>query len=172
MNDAEKLREIVEDYRFVLQFNSKLKIIEQARACGKKEKPDELGKCLDNSNYLCASQADFRIYSKEEAKLIDAMSIPFDIRVKNGAFATALEIDQSKKNCSGYTFKGHNRQYYEKLRMNMNEKISQTQDMLEIASLIAKYGAELNEAYEFFELIETVEMLKQGDIWSNEMKSE
>ena len=64
-----------------------------------------------------------------------------------------------------YTFKGHNKKYYEQLRREANEKISLEKDKLEKAELIERYGTELWEAGKYFRVIEIVEMLKDGSIW-------
>ena len=153
MSDAEKLMEMLADYKTALKHNTSNN--EDAKS----------------DDYFEATASDFHNYSKEVAEYIDALSIPFDVRVKDRAFAMALELNQSKKDNGCYTFKGQDREYYERVRNRVNEQIAQTQDTLEAAKLIEDFGRYLNEATEFFKIAEAVEMLRQGHIWGKEMKS-
>lgn len=153
ISDAEKLMEMLADYKTALKHNTSNN--EDAKS----------------DDYFEATASDFHNYSKEVAEYIDALSIPFDVRVKDRAFVMALELHQSKKDNGCYTFKGQDREYYERVRNSINEQIAQTQDTLEAAKLIEDFGRYLNEATEFFKIAEAVEMLRQGDIWGKEMKS-
>lgn len=80
---------------------------------------------LDKYSYLYTANADFRRYSRLQAEMVDLLTIPFDVSVSD-------------------------KEYYENLRNEANEKIAQEQDKLEKAKLIERYGAQLLEASEFF----------------------
>lgn len=139
--DAEKLDEMVCDYQITLRENKE----------------------LQRGSYLYATDADFRCYSMEQAEMIDSLTVPFDDRVSEKAFQMALEMwDRNKPKT---LFKGHDKEYYEKLRIEANEKISNEEDKLEKAILIEKYGTELFKASEYFKVLEAVERIRSGKVW-------
>ena len=156
MNDAEKLREIVMEYEAIQEFNS-MQVSSVERQSTKRVDDH---KEHSRSNYRHAPQLSGCIFSKEEAKLIDALTIPFDVRVKEEAFFTRFRLDQCKNENGVYTYRGHDKEYYEWLRKDTIRKISEQDDQLGKAWLIEEYGKQILEASNFFEIVEAMEMLK------------
>ncbi len=143
--DAENLDVMVWDYEFAHEKNKE----------------------SDKYSYLYTANADFRRYSRMQAEMVDLLTIPFDVSVSDRAYETILEMWDSRENKLKTLFKGHDKEYYENLRNEANEKIAQEQDKLEKAILIEKYGAQLLEASEFFKTLEAFERLKSGKVWGN-----
>lgn len=140
--EAETLDDLVYDYETALEINSE----------------------LDN-NYLYAVDADFKRYSVYQGEMLDSLTVPFDDRVYERAFSILIKMWDSKENKLKMLYKGHDKQYYEDLRIKANEEIAKQEDKLEKAMLIEKYGSKLQQASEYFEMLEIIEKVQSGNIW-------
>ena len=62
-------------------------------------------------------------------------------------------------------YKGHDKEYYETLRVKYYEEITNETDSLKKPELIEKYGNELQEASHCFALLELAEIIAEGGIF-------
>lgn len=116
-------------------------------------------------HYIWASDYDFMLYDKEDARKAESLVAPFDKKIKRDVRDLLCEFQEKGLDFVSGTYKGHDKEYYEALRVKYNEEIADETDSLRKLKLIEKYGNELYEASYCFVLLELVNIISEGCIF-------
>ena len=141
--DIDSIKCILSDYEYLVEVNSN------------REEDDS----------IWATDFDHRPYDNEDAQLIDSLVVPFGEKTGVDVLKSFYEYRDKGLDFVSGTFKGHDKEYYEALRVKYNEEIANEPDSLKKLKLIEKYSKELYEASRCLMLLELVEMINKGGIF-------
>ena len=141
--DIDSIKCILSDYEYLVEVNSN------------REEDDS----------IWATDFDQRSYDNEDAQLIDSLVVPFGEKTGVDVLKSFYEYRDKGLDFVSGTFKGHDKEYYEALRVKYNEEIANEPDSLKKLKLIEKYSKELYEASRCLMLLELVEMINKGVIF-------
>lgn len=141
--DIDSIKCILSDYEYLVEVNSN------------REEDDS----------IWATDFDHRSYDNEDAQLIDSLVVPFGEKTGVDVLKSFYEYRDKGLDFVSDTFKGHDKEYYEALRVKYNEEIANEPDSLKKLKLIEKYSKELYEASRCLMLLELVEMINKGGIF-------